>query len=234
MTTFRDRILEPRGLDYKLQFPGPTGTNSVEAALKLARKVTGRHRVVSFTNAFHGMTLGALAVTGNAMKRAGAGVPLVHTDSMPFDGYFGDHDGRHARLLRNDAARRRAAASTAGGGDRRDGAGRGRHQRRQPSLAAATGRAVQAVRHPPDRRRHPGRLRTHGDVLLLGGRRHRSRHRLPVEVAVRLRAADGADAAEARARRVGRPASTTAPSAATTLRSSRRPRRWRCSGPTTP
>ena len=91
MTTFRDLILEPRGLHYKLQFPGPTGTNAVEAALKLARKVTGRHRVVSFTNAFHGMTLGSLAVTGNSMKRRGAGVPLTMADTMPFQG-FGDHD----------------------------------------------------------------------------------------------------------------------------------------------
>ena len=85
-------LLEPRGLDYKVQFPGPTGTNAVEAALKLARKVTGRHRVVSFTNAFHGMTLGSLAVTGNSMKRRGAGIPLTLADTMPFEG-FGDHDG---------------------------------------------------------------------------------------------------------------------------------------------
>ncbi len=51
------------GLDYKVQFPGPTGTNSVEAALKLARKATGRESIINFTNAFHGMTLGALSVT---------------------------------------------------------------------------------------------------------------------------------------------------------------------------
>jgi len=87
---FEEVILEPRGMRYKVQFPGPTGTNSVEAALKLARKVTGRMNVVSFTDAFHGMTLGSLAATGNAAKRAGAGVPLVHTTSMPFDGYLGD------------------------------------------------------------------------------------------------------------------------------------------------
>lgn len=72
-------------------FPGPTGTNAVEAALKLARKVKGRESVVSFTNAFHGMSLGSLAVTGNSMKRAGAGVPLVHGTPMPFDNYL---DGR--------------------------------------------------------------------------------------------------------------------------------------------
>ncbi|MGC4963928.1 diaminobutyrate--2-oxoglutarate transaminase [Gordonia sp. DT218] len=87
--TFTQKILAPRGLDYKIQFPGPTGTNAVEAALKLARKVTGRESIISFTNAFHGMTLGSLSVTGNSMKRAGAGIPLVHATPMPFDNYFG-------------------------------------------------------------------------------------------------------------------------------------------------
>lgn len=86
-----DRIvLQPRGLDYKVQFPGPTGTNAVEAALKLARKVTGRERVVSFTNAFHGMTLGSLAVTGNSAKRQGGGVSLGNVVRMPFEGYLGE------------------------------------------------------------------------------------------------------------------------------------------------
>jgi diaminobutyrate-2-oxoglutarate transaminase len=70
LETFHDVILKPRNLDYKVMFPGPTGTNCVEAALKLARKVTGRPHVLGFTNAFHGMTLGSLAVTGNSMKRA--------------------------------------------------------------------------------------------------------------------------------------------------------------------
>ncbi len=85
---FHDVILAPNGLNYKVQFPGPTGTNAVEAALKIARKVTGRETIVSFTNAFHGMTLGALSVTGNSMKRGGAGVPLVHTVPMPYDNYL--------------------------------------------------------------------------------------------------------------------------------------------------
>ena len=89
LEAFSEKILQPRGLDYKVQFPGPTGTNAVESALKLARKVTGRESVINFTNAFHGMTLGSLSVTGNSMKRAGAGVPLVHATPMPFDNYFG-------------------------------------------------------------------------------------------------------------------------------------------------
>ncbi|MGP4002917.1 diaminobutyrate--2-oxoglutarate transaminase [Streptomyces sp. 8N706] len=91
LEAFQHTILRPRDLPYKVMFPGPTGTNAVEAALKLARKVKGREAIVSFTNAFHGMSLGALAVTGNAFKRAGAGIPLVHGTPMPFDHYL---DGR--------------------------------------------------------------------------------------------------------------------------------------------
>ena len=87
---FRHRVLAPRRLDYKVMFPGPTGTNAVEAALKLARKVTGRPTVARFTNAFHGLTLGALALTGNGFKRQAAGVPLGHTVTLPFDGYLAD------------------------------------------------------------------------------------------------------------------------------------------------
>jgi len=85
LRAFDEKVLKPRGLDYKVQFPGPAGNNAVEAALKLARKYTGRETVVSFTNAFHGMTLGALAVTGNSMKRGGAGVPLSYGAAMPYD-----------------------------------------------------------------------------------------------------------------------------------------------------
>lgn len=93
---FQNTILRPRELPYKVMFPGPTGTNAVEAALKLARKVKRRETVISFTNAFHGMSLGSLAVTGNAFKRAGAGVPLVHTTTMPFDHYM---DGKTPDFL---------------------------------------------------------------------------------------------------------------------------------------
>ncbi len=88
LETVSDTLLRPRGLNYRVQFPGPTGTNAVEAALKLARKITGRESIISFTNAFHGMTLGSLSVTGNSMKRSGAGIPLVHATPMPYDNYF--------------------------------------------------------------------------------------------------------------------------------------------------
>lgn len=89
---FQDIILKPRELDYKIMFPGPTGTNTVESALKLARKVTGRTDVISFTNGFHGMTIGSLSVTGNSMKRKGAGIPLQNVVTMPYDNYVDDQD----------------------------------------------------------------------------------------------------------------------------------------------
>lgn len=89
LEAFGNLILKPRGLDYRVMFTGPTGTNAVEAALKLARKVTGRQQIIAFTNGFHGMTLGALACTGNAGKRSGAGVPLDHVSHEPYEGYYG-------------------------------------------------------------------------------------------------------------------------------------------------
>ena len=89
LETFEDVILRPRRMTHRMLFPGPTGTNAIEAALKLARKATGRSRVVSFTRGFHGMTLGALSLTGNGAKRAGAGLPLEHVTVMPFDGFHG-------------------------------------------------------------------------------------------------------------------------------------------------
>ena len=95
LETIDDVILRPRGLDYRVMFPGPTGTNAVEAALKLARKVTGREHVISFTNAFHGMTLGSLSVTGNSMKRSGAGVPLHFGTSMPYCNYLDEGSSLH-------------------------------------------------------------------------------------------------------------------------------------------
>lgn len=88
LESFEQLILQPRSLEYRVMFPGPTGTNAVESALKIARKVTGRQNVISFTNGFHGMTLGALALTGNGGKRAGAGVPLTNVTHMPFCDYF--------------------------------------------------------------------------------------------------------------------------------------------------
>lgn len=89
--TFLDRfhrlILKPRGLDYRIQFTGPTGTNAVEAAMKLARKVTGRTNIIAFTNGFHGVSLGALAATGNKFNRMDFSLPGV--SRAPYEHYIG-------------------------------------------------------------------------------------------------------------------------------------------------
>ena len=89
LEAFERIILKPRGMAHKVMMTGPTGTNAVEAAMKLARKVTGRETIVAFTNGFHGMTMGALAATGNAGKRAGGGMALHGVVRMPFEGAFG-------------------------------------------------------------------------------------------------------------------------------------------------
>ncbi len=90
LQTFKEKILIPRGYDYIVQFPGPTGTNAVEAALKVARNYTGQETIISFTNGFHGVTLGALAITGNAHHRKASGVGLQGVVRMPYDGYLGE------------------------------------------------------------------------------------------------------------------------------------------------
>ncbi|MBY6158678.1 diaminobutyrate--2-oxoglutarate transaminase [Pseudooceanicola nitratireducens] len=91
LTAYEEKILKPRGMDYKVMMTGPTGTNAVEAAIKLARKVTGRRNVIAFTNGFHGMTLGSLALTGNSGKRAGAGgAHLGDVTHLPYDGAMGE------------------------------------------------------------------------------------------------------------------------------------------------
>ena len=95
---FEALILQPRGLPHRVQFTGPTGTNAVEAALKLARKVTGRHNIIAFTNGYHGVTMGALAATGNRYNRMG--LPLSGVTRVPFDGYHGEGLDTSAMLAR--------------------------------------------------------------------------------------------------------------------------------------
>lgn len=93
---FSELILAPRGMEYVMQFTGPTGTNAVEAALKLVRNITGRHNIIAFTNGFHGVTLGAMAATGNSHHRGAAGIAMGGVTRLPYDGYL---DGVNTALL---------------------------------------------------------------------------------------------------------------------------------------
>lgn len=90
LETFYEKILKPRDMSYVMQFTGPTGTNAVEAALKIARKYKGRENIISFTNGFHGCSLGALAATGNSHHRGASGVSMSGVTRMPYENYLGD------------------------------------------------------------------------------------------------------------------------------------------------
>ena len=90
LNAFETHILKPRGMDHKVMFTGPTGANAVEAAMKVARKVTGRTNIIAFTNGFHGVTMGALAATGNEYHRGGASAELSGVTRMPYDNYMGE------------------------------------------------------------------------------------------------------------------------------------------------
>lgn len=86
---FEAIILKPRQLKYKVQFTGPTGTNAVEAALKIARNAIGRTNIISFSGGFHGVTLGSLATTANTHYREASGIHTTGVTFMPYDGYMG-------------------------------------------------------------------------------------------------------------------------------------------------
>ncbi|RBL90696.1 diaminobutyrate--2-oxoglutarate transaminase [Chitinophaga flava] len=85
ITAFNDLLLKPKGLEYKFQFCGPTGTNAIEAALKLARNYTKRSNVIAFMGAYHGLSQGSLALTSNQYHRQVAGVGLHNVTFLPFE-----------------------------------------------------------------------------------------------------------------------------------------------------
>lgn len=93
LQTLDEVVLKPRGMDYRIQFPGPAGTIANEAALKLARKIKGRDTILHFTRSFHGMTLGSMAVTSNGGIRESAGVGLLGATTAPYCDYY--QDGRN-------------------------------------------------------------------------------------------------------------------------------------------
>lgn len=68
----------------KINFGGPTGSDAVEAAIKLARIVTSRHSIIAFQGGYHGMTMGALSVTSKLSHRKAAPplIPGIHF--LPF------------------------------------------------------------------------------------------------------------------------------------------------------
>ena len=87
LSDFDKYILTPRSMDHRVMFTGPTGANAVEAAMKIARKSTGRTNIIAFTNGFHGVTMGALAATGNGYHRGGAAMDTSGVTRLPYEDY---------------------------------------------------------------------------------------------------------------------------------------------------
>ena len=69
---------------YKIQFCGPSGSDAVEAALKLCRIATGRQNIISFSGGFHGQTLGALLCMGNKKVKNVMGLTNMNTHCLPY------------------------------------------------------------------------------------------------------------------------------------------------------
>nr|WP_324734555.1 diaminobutyrate--2-oxoglutarate transaminase [Pseudomonas sp. IT1137] len=77
-------VLPGNGRDYCLQFCGPSGADAVEAALKLAKTATGRSNIISFSGGYHGMTHGALAVTGNSGPKNSIHTLMAGVQFLPY------------------------------------------------------------------------------------------------------------------------------------------------------
>src|SRR5271163_4306442 len=80
--------------------PANTGTESVEAAIKIARAATGRGRILYADHAFHGLTLGSLSLNGGVEFREGFGPLLPGCDAVA----FGDLDALERELSSEDVA----------------------------------------------------------------------------------------------------------------------------------
>jgi ornithine--oxo-acid transaminase len=80
--------------------PANSGTESVEAAIKIARAATGRPRILYAEHAFHGLTLGSLSLNGDAIFREGFGPLLPACEPVP----FGDADALRGALAQGDVA----------------------------------------------------------------------------------------------------------------------------------
>src|SRR5438270_386393 len=95
-----EQLLERSPASVGAMVPANTGTEAVEAAIKIARAATGRPRVLFAEHAFHGLTLGSLSINGNAEFREGFGPFLPGCDPVA----FGDPAGLEAQLAPGDVA----------------------------------------------------------------------------------------------------------------------------------
>lgn len=68
----------------RVQFCSPSGADAVEAAIKLAKTVTGRNTIIAFSGAYHGMTQGTLSIMGNLGPKSALGTTVPDVQFMPY------------------------------------------------------------------------------------------------------------------------------------------------------
>lgn len=81
-------LLPHSGRDYCLQFCSPSGADAIEAALKLAKRYTGRRHILSFSGGYHGMTHGALAVTSNRSPKENIQGLMPNVQFLPYPNLY--------------------------------------------------------------------------------------------------------------------------------------------------
>ena len=86
-TRYARRLIEVLGLDFNKVYFTPSGAEAVEGALKLAKKYTGRSKLVSCIGSYHGSTHGALSVSGMEWKKQGYGPFLPQVHFIPFNDF---------------------------------------------------------------------------------------------------------------------------------------------------
>lgn len=77
-------VLPANLADGRIQFCGPSGADAIEAAVKLAKTATGRSGVIAFGGGYHGMTQGALALTGARGPKIPLGPLAADVHHLPF------------------------------------------------------------------------------------------------------------------------------------------------------
>ncbi len=158
-------------------FLSNSGTEAVEAALKLARHHTGRPNVIAFLGAFHGRSLGSLSLTASkSRQRAGFGILAPGSFHAPYADPYGGTAPTGAEVHRGGAVRQADGAERRRRDLRRADPGRGRLRRAAAGVAGRPADAVRRARHPARVRRGPVRRRADRADVGERARGRRPRH----------------------------------------------------------
>ena len=151
-----------------MSFFAQSGTESVEAALKLARYVTGRGRFLGFLGGFHGRTMGSLSFTSSKYTQQKGFFPTMPgVTHVPYPNNYrpllagADQGQAVLRYIEEALFVHNVPAGEVAAHPRRADPGRGRLSRAAGRISRGTAGAVRSARHPADLRRGAIRHRAH-------------------------------------------------------------------------